>query len=778
MALTESCYGMYPVVPIRNTIVVPNTITPLLVGRVASIRAAESALSGNNKIICITQKINVDLDQDPKAKDLFRMGTLCTIIQVLRLPDGNMRLLVEGNYRVRINRYYRNKDYLYAYFKIANITTEKTKLEIEALVRSFKKAFIRYINLNKVIPEEALMPLSETVKPGDFFYFALANIQLDIKKKQMLFETNDLYESLKELYSFVNEEIQILKLEKKIDGSVKSRLNKLQKEYYLTEQLKAIHKELGITKEDKADLIDFKKKIKETNLSEEAKKKAEEELIKFARLNSFSPEYSVVHTYLSWILDMPWQEPVAKSFDLKKAQQILDDDHYGLVKVKERILEYLAIVKLAHKVKGQILCFVGPPGVGKTSLGKSIARAMDRKFVRLSLGGVRDEAEIRGHRRTYIGALPGVIIQSMKKAGTRNPLIMMDEIDKMSMDFRGDPASALLEVLDPEQNNSFRDHYLDFSYDLSQVIFITTANTLSSIPQPLLDRMEVIELPGYTAYEKVEIAWKHLIPKVITEHDVKDKISLKFQKSSIEKIIKLYTREAGVRGLERQIAKILRKVVKKFVEGKAKNKVLIISSDLEEYLGVPKHLYSEVNRKNAVGVVTGLAWTAFGGETLQIEVVKLKGEGKLKLTGQLGDVMQESAQAAYSYARLHAKKFGINDDFYKKYDLHLHIPEGAIPKDGPSAGITIAVAILSILSGKKVKHNLAMTGEITLTGNVLPIGGLAEKLIAVKRAKINNVIIPKKNEPNLSEIQKEITKGLKIILVDKVDEVLDFALIK
>ena len=775
---TESNYGMYPVVPIRNTIVVPNTITPLLVGRKASIRAAESALSGNNKVLCVTQKTNVDLDKDPKAKDLYRMGTLCTIIQVLRLPDGNMRLLVEGIYRVNINRYYRNKDYLYAYFGISNITTEKSKLEIEALVRSFKKAFMQYINLNKAIPEEALMPLSETVKPADFFYFALANIQFDLKKKQMLVETNDLYESLKELYRIVNEEIQILKLEKKIDGSVKSRLNKLQKEYYLTEQLKAIHKELGITKEDKADLIDFKKKIKETNLSEEAKKKAEEELIKFARLNSFSPEYSVVHTYLSWILDLPWQEPVAKSFDLKKAQQILDDDHYGLIKVKERILEYLAIVKLANKVKGQILCFVGPPGVGKTSLGKSIARAMDRKFVRLSLGGVRDEAEIRGHRRTYIGALPGVIIQSMKKSGTRNPLIMMDEIDKMSMDFRGDPASALLEVLDPEQNNSFRDHYLDFSYDLSQVIFITTANTLSSIPQPLLDRMEVIELPGYTAYEKIEIAWKHLIPKVIFEHDVKDKISLKFQKSSIEKIIKLYTREAGVRGLERQIAKILRKVVKKFVEGKAKNKVLIKSSDLEEYLGVPKHLYSEVNRKNAVGVVTGLAWTAFGGETLQIEVVKLKGEGKLKLTGQLGDVMQESAQAAYSYARLHANKFGINDDFYKKFDLHLHIPEGAIPKDGPSAGITIVAAILSILSEKKVKHNLAMTGEITLTGNVLPIGGLAEKLIAVKRAKINNVIIPKKNEPNLSEIQKEITKGLNIILVDKVDEVLDFALMK
>jgi ATP-dependent Lon protease len=493
-------------------------------------------------------------------------------------------------------------------------------------------------------------------------------------------------------------------------------------------------------------------------------------------MSTYSPEYSVTHSYLTWILDLPWDKPKLKEFTLGTAQKILDEDHYGLTKVKERILEYLAVVKLAKKMKGQILCFVGPPGVGKTSLGKSIARSMNRKFVRLSLGGVRDEAEIRGHRRTYVGALPGMIIQSMKKAGTINPLIMMDEVDKMSMDFRGDSASALLEVLDPEQNNSFRDHYLDFEYDLSQVIFITTANTLNSIPQPLLDRMEVIELPGYTAFEKINIAIKHLVPKVLKEHDLHGKIELSYQKTALERIIKLYTREAGVRELERQIAKILRKVAKQCVEGKIKKKVTIKSSDLENYLGIPKHLYSEVNRKDAVGVVTGLAWTRFGGETLQIEVIKLKGTGKLKLTGQLGDVMQESAQAAFSYARQHARQYSINENFHKENDLHLHIPEGAVPKDGPSAGVTIIAAIVSALSSRKIKHTFAMTGEITLSGNILPIGGLAEKLIAAKRAKIKNIIIPHKNEPNLTEIQEEIKKGLNIILVDNVKEVLDYVL--
>ncbi len=776
VTLNKNNSGILPVIPLRNLLLAPNTITPLLVGRELSIHAAETALVNDKMIICVTQKYEALTDEDPKSKDLYRFGTICTILQTMKLPDGNMRLLVEGEKRVSIEKYRKKKKYLTANYIVQDKVLSENELESEALLRSFRKAFKSYINLNKAIPEEAMIPLSDAENADEFFYYALSNIQLDVSRKQHLFELNDLFESISQLYRIVIEEIQILKLEYKIDGTVKSKLSKLQREYYLNEQLKAIHKELGITKEDKTELLDFKKKIEKANLSEQAKKKAEGELERFAHMNSYSPEYSVTHTYLTWILDLPWDEPKLKEFDLIIAQNILDDDHYGLVKVKERILEYLAVVKLAEKVKGQILCFVGPPGVGKTSLGKSIARAMDRKFVRLSLGGVRDEAEIRGHRRTYVGALPGVIIQSMKKAGTTNPLIMMDEIDKMSSDFRGDPASALLEVLDPEQNDSFRDHYLDFEYDLSQVIFITTANTLNSIPQPLLDRMEVIEIPGYTAYEKIHIATKHLVPKVIKEHDLKGKVKIKYLKTTIEKIIKLYTREAGVRGLERQIAKILRKIAKKYVEGKLKGLVSVKANDLEEYLGIPKHLYSEVNRKDAVGLVTGLAWTRFGGETLQIEVIKVKGKGNLKLTGQLGDVMQESAQAAFSYARLHAAKYNIDENFYKKCDLHLHIPEGAIPKDGPSAGVTLVTAIISILSNRKVKHNIAMTGEITLSGNVLPIGGLAEKLIALKRAKIKNVLVPSANEPSLTEVNEEIKKGLNIILVDTIEEVLQHAL--
>lgn len=776
VTLNKNNSGTLPVIPLRNLLLAPNTITPLLVGRELSIHAAEMALVRDKKIICITQKYETVTDEDPKAKDLYRYGTICTILQTMKLPDGNMRLLIEGDKRVLIEKYRRNKKYLTANYIVQDKILLEKELESEALLRSFRKAFKSYVNLNKSIPEEAMIPLSDAENADEFFYYALSNIQLDISRKQQLFELNDLFESISQLYRIVIEEIQILKLEYKIDGTVKSKLSKLQREYYLNEQLKAIHKELGITKEDKTELLEFKKKVEKANLSDQAKKKAEGELERFAHMNSYSPEYSVTHTYLTWIIDLPWDDAKLKEFDLNIAQNILDDDHYGLVKVKERILEYLAVVKLAEKVKGQILCFVGPPGVGKTSLGKSIARAMDRKFVRLSLGGVRDEAEIRGHRRTYVGALPGVIIQSMKKAGTTNPLIMMDEIDKMSSDFRGDPASALLEVLDPEQNDSFRDHYLDFEYDLSQVIFITTANTLNSIPQPLLDRMEVIEIPGYTAFEKIHIATKHLVPKVIKEHDLKGKVKIKYQKRTLERIIKLYTREAGVRGLERQIAKILRKIAKKHVEGKMKGEVSVKATDLEEYLGIPKHLYSEVNRKDAVGLVTGLAWTRFGGETLQIEVIKVKGKGNLKLTGQLGNVMQESAQAAFSYARLHAKKYNIDENFYKKCDLHLHIPEGAIPKDGPSAGVTLVTAIISILSNRKVKHNIAMTGEITLSGNVLPIGGLAEKLIAVKRAKIKNVLVPRTNEPSLTEVNEEIKKGLNIILVDTIEEVLQYAL--
>lgn len=730
----------YPVIPLRNTMVVPNIVTPLLVGRTASLKATEQAIMFDSRIICVTQKINIKSEADPKAKDLYRMGTLCNILQVLRLPDGTIRLLVEGEERVRIVSYQRNRNYLKASYVVSNKNIAVSNLELEALVRSLKKTYDEYISLNKSIPEESMMPIGDNNDPKEFFYFALANLQVDVKKKQQIFELDDLYNSLKKLYDIVNQEVEILKLEKKIDVSVKNKLNKIQKEYYLTEQLKAIHKELGVGKEEKTDLLEFREKIKKTNLSDEARKKAEEEVNKLSRINSMSPEYSVVHTYLDWILDLPWEEPEYKEFDLQEAKKILDNDHYGLQKVKKRILEYLAVVIMAKKVKGQIMCFVGPPGVGKTSLGKSIAKAMGRKFVRLSLGGVRDEAEIRGHRRTYVGALPGIIVQSMKKAGTKNPLIMMDEIDKLSSDFRGDPASALLEVLDPEQNDSFRDHYLEFNYDLSQVIFITTANTLNSIPRPLLDRMEVIEIPGYTAYEKINIATKHLVPKVLKEHDVEGVLQIKYYKTALEKIIKQYTREAGVRELERQIAKILRKVVKKKVENKIGDVIKIKPSDLQDYLGVPKHLYSEVNRKDAVGVATGLAWTPFGGETLQIEIIKVKGSGKLKLTGKLGDVMQESAQAAFSYARLHAKNYGIDEDFYKKFDIHMHIPEGAIPKDGPSAGVTIVTALISVLSDRKVDHKIAMTGEITLAGNVLPIGGLAEKLIAAKRADRKSVV--------------------------------------
>jgi ATP-dependent Lon protease len=778
MARKEQDKNLYPVLPLRNTIVVPKTVTPLLVGRDASINAAEYSLEDDRKIICISQRFQTEIDDDPKATDLYRIGTLCTILQVLKLPDGNIRLLVEGNDRVQVDKFSRRKKVLFAYVSNLKISGETKSLELEALGRSFKKAFYQYVRLNKSIPEEALLPINEESDNEDFFYFALANAQISLQKKHILFSYLDLYESISKFLEILNEEIQILQLEKKIDGTVRHKLNKLQREYYLSEQLKAIHKELGISKEEQGDLLEFKKKVEVTNLSEEARKKAEEEIQKLTRLNSFSPEYSVVHTYLTWIFDLPWEEPKIHEFNLKDAQQTLDDDHYGLCKVKERIIEYLAVIKIAQRVKGQILCFVGPPGVGKTSLGKSIARALDRKFVRLSLGGVRDEAEIRGHRRTYVGALPGVIIQSMKRAGTRNPLIMMDEIDKMSMDFRGDPAAALLEVLDPEQNDSFRDHYLDFEYDLSQVIFITTANTLSSIPQPLIDRMEVIEIPGYTAIEKINIAHRHMIPKVLENHEVKQKIDITFEKEAIEQMIKLYTREAGVRNLERTITKIVRKVIKEYIEEKVQSEICIKPDSLNYYLGVPKHLYSEVNRKDAAGVVTGLAWTAFGGETLQIEVVKMKGDGKLKLTGQLGEVMQESAQAAYSLARILAGSYGIEEDFYKQYDLHLHIPEGAIPKDGPSAGITMLTAIISILSGKKVRHDIAMTGEVTLSGNVLPIGGLAEKLIAAKRSRIMNVIIPKKNEPNFTEIQEEIKAGMNIIFVETVQEVLSHTFIE
>ena len=768
----------YPVIPLRNAMMVPYVITPILVGRPASLEALETSYTSNKEILCVAQKGNAEIEDDPRAADLFRMGTICRIMQIFRMPDGNIRALIEGQKRVIIDKFRRKKGMLQAEVTEFPLSVGTISSETEALFRTFKKTFLDYIELNKSIPEESMIPFQEIRKLDELFYFVLANTDVDIKIKQKVYEIEEFSRALLKIYNILNKEIELLKLERKIDGKVKTKLSKLQKDYYLNEQLKIIHKELGITSEESDDLLEFNELLKNVPLSDEARKKAQEEIRKMSRISTHSQEYTVLFNYLSWLFDIPWNEPEQDDFEMKSAKDVLDRDHYGLEKVKDRILDYLAVLKMTKKSKGQILCFVGPPGVGKTSLGKSIAKSLKREFVRLSLGGVRDEAEIRGHRRTYIGALPGIIMQSMKKAGTMNPLIMMDEIDKMSVDFRGDPSSALLEVLDAEQNNQFRDHYLDFGYDLSNVLFITTANSLSSIPQPLLDRMEVIHIPGYTSLEKFNIATQHLIPKQIEEHNINGNYKLIFQKPAIQNIISSYTREAGVRELERKIATIVRKTVRAYVEKPFKGKRTVSESSLKKYLGVPRFLDSEVHQESKCGIVTGLAWTAFGGETLTIEVIKMKGEGKIKLTGKLGDVMQESAQAAYSYARLHADEYDLPENFYKEYDIHLHIPEGAIPKDGPSAGITIATALISCLSGRKVNHTYAMTGEITLSGDVLPIGGLEEKLIAANRAGIKNVIIPEKNKPLLGEIKPEVLKGINVELVRRIDQVLDLVLIK
>ncbi len=776
---------IYPVLPLRNLVMTPNIITPLLVGRKGSIEAVEKAYMEDKKILCIAQKTDTESDIEPKTSQLYRMGTICTILQIFRLPDNSIRLLVEGISRVKVKRYLRKESYLAASVEFSEKTVEKQTAENEALYRSFRKTFLEYLRLNKQIPEEAIISLNEITKPDEFFYFVLANITADTRIKQRFLEIPSLERSITAIISFITDEIEILKLETRIDDKVKKKLTRLQREYYLTEQLKVIQRELGIGSDEQENLLEFKKKIAETNLNEEARKKAEEEFKRLSHISPHSQEYAVIHTYLSWILDLPWSEPEStRNTSIKKAKYILDRDHYGLTKVKDRVLEFLAVIRLADKIKGQIICFIGPPGVGKTSLGRSIAEATGRKFVRLSLGGVRDEAEIRGHRRTYVGALPGVIIQSMKRAGTINPLIMMDEIDKLSRDFRGDPASALLEVLDPEQNNSFRDHYLDFVYDLSQVMFITTANSLSSIPQPLMDRMEIIRLPGYTMYDKYHIARNHLIPKLLQEYKLEGKISISFSMQAIEKIIGAYTREAGVRDLERNLSKIIRKTIKHYIEktesktsGKKIPEFHIGAKDLSRSLGIARHLYSEVNRKDAPGIVTGLAWTNYGGETLQIEAVKMKGKGSIKLTGKLGETMRESAQAAHSYCRVHHREYEIPEDFPKKTDLHLHIPEGAIPKDGPSAGIGIVTAFTSVLSGKKVRADLAMTGEITLSGRVLPVGGLEEKIIAAKRAGLKNIIIPHKNDSELTEISGAVKKDLNIILVNSISDVLTHALL-
>ena len=773
--ILEKQENTLPIIPTRNIVIFPQMIVPLVIGRTHSIKATEEAYGKNKIIFCVAQK-SPDT-QKPQQEDMYEMGVVCQILQILKMPDATIRILVEGLQRAKIEELYFSDDYMSAKLDLIPKETLKETSENIALLQTLEHDFKEYGKLSRNFSDDVLITYENLKSMDDKVDFMASNIDLDLEVKQKLLEVN-LMERIFDLIEYISKELEILKIRKKIAGEVRSKLTKTQKEYFLNQELKAIQKELGFSEDQNVEVKEFEKKVSKLNLSEEAKEKAEYELNKLRRTNPISPEYSVSLNYLNWLTDLPWNNPKKGRFDLAQTEKILDDDHYGLKKIKERIVEYLAVLKMVKKVKGQILCFVGPPGVGKTSLGQSIAKALNRKFVRLSLGGVRDEAEIRGHRKTYIGAMPGIIIQAMKRVHTKNPIIMLDEVDKMSMDFRGDPSSALLEVLDPEQNYEFHDHYIEVGYDLSQVLFITTANNLFSIPPALQDRMEVITLPGYTEYEKFRIAEGFLLPKQLEKHGFNHKIKVDFSENAFLNIIRNYTREAGVRNLERNISSVLRKIVREYLKDKSKNSYKVTGSSIRKYLGVERYLYSDVKKEDSVGVANGLAWTSVGGVLLQVEVAVLEGKGHLSLTGKLGDVMKESANAALSYARANSSDFGLEKNFYKTKDIHIHVPEGAIPKDGPSAGITIATSIISALSKRKVRADYAMTGEITLMGDVLPIGGLEEKLVAAQRAKIKNIIIPKKNFRELTEIPKQIKKGLNIIPVETMDEVLAHALHK
>ncbi|MDP8227560.1 MAG: endopeptidase La [Candidatus Celaenobacter polaris] len=773
--ILEEQENTLPIIPTRNIVIFPQMIVPLVIGRTHSIKATEEAYGKNKIIFCVAQK-SPDT-QKPQQEDMYEMGVVCQILQILKMPDATIRILVEGLQRAKIEELYFSDDYMSAKLDLIPKETLKETSENIALLQTLEHDFKEYGKLSRNFSDDVLITYENLKSMDDKVDFMASNIDLDLEVMQKLLEVN-LMERIFDLIEYISKELEILKIRKKIAGEVRSKLTKTQKEYFLNQELKAIQKELGFSEDQNVDVKDLEKKINKLHLTVEAKEKAEYELNKLRRTNPISPEYSVSLNYLNWLTDLPWNNPKKGRFDLTQTEKILDDDHYGLKKIKERIVEYLAVLKMVKKVKGQILCFVGPPGVGKTSLGQSIARALNRKFVRLSLGGVRDEAEIRGHRKTYIGAMPGIIIQSMKRVGTKNPVIMLDEVDKMSMDFRGDPSSALLEVLDPEQNYEFHDHYIEVGYDLSQVLFITTANNLFSIPPALQDRMEVITLPGYTEFEKCKIAEGFILPKQIEKHGFNHNIKVEFSDNAFLKIIRNYTREAGVRNLERSISSVLRKIVREYLKDKRKNSYKVAESSIRKYLGIEKYLYSDVKKEDNIGVANGLAWTSVGGVLLQVEAVVLEGKGNLSLTGKLGDVMKESASAALSYARANYSNFGLKKDFYKTKDIHIHVPEGAIPKDGPSAGITIATAIISALSKRKVHVDYAMTGEITLMGDVLPIGGLEEKLVAAQRAKLKNIIIPKKNFRELTEIPKQIKKGLNIITVETMDEVLTYALHK
>jgi ATP-dependent Lon protease len=769
--MTETLRGdILPVLPLRDIVVFPHMIVPLFVGREKSVRALEAVMKDDKQILLVAQK-NAGQD-DPGADDLFQIGTISTVLQLLKLPDGTVKVLVEGGRRARVAGFKETAPYFEAFVeKIEEPPVEGR--ETEALARTVVSQFEQYIKLNKKIAPEVLVSVNQIEDASKLADTIASHLGLKIPEKQELLELPSVAARLEKVFAHMEGEIGVLQVEKRIRSRVKRQMEKTQREYYLNEQLKAIQKELGEGEDGKDEIAEIEAKIKATKFSKEAREKALAEVKKLRSMSPMSAEATVVRNYLDWMLTIPWKKQSRVRKDIVAAEKVLDADHYGLEKVKERIIEYLAVQSRSPRIRGPILCLVGPPGVGKTSLGKSIAKATGRNFVRMSLGGVRDEAEVRGHRRTYIGSMPGKVIQGMKKAKTSNPLFLLDEIDKLGADWRGDPSSALLEVLDPEQNSTFADHYLEVDYDLSDVMFVTTANSLR-MPQPLLDRMEIIRIPGYTEDEKVEIAKRHLIAKVSEANGLKEG-EWTLADGAIRDLIRYYTREAGVRNLEREIAGLARKSVKEIVSKKAK-KVAITSKNLEKFAGVRKFRYGEAEAEDMVGVVTGLAWTEVGGEILTIESVLLPGKGNVKQTGKLGDVMQESVSAAMSYVRSRSTTFGIKPTLFEKRDLHVHVPEGATPKDGPSAGIAMATSIVSVLTGIPVRRDVAMTGEITLRGRVLPIGGLKEKLLAAMRAGIKTVFIPKENEKDLADIPDSVKKGLEINPVSHVDEVIMRAL--
>ena len=768
--MSEQSSINHPVLPLRDIVVFPHMIVRLFVGREKSVRALEEVMNDDKEILLVSQ---MDASEDePSFDNIYKTGVLANVLQILKLPDGAVKILVEGKSRVTIEEFIPNEHFFQARANLVIETCKKVD-EAEALRRSVSEDFERYAKLNKNVPDEAFNAILETQEPNKLSDTVAGHLGISVEKKQELLETFDVAERLEKIYSLMQGEMSVLRVEKKIKTRVKTQMEKTQREYYLNEQMKAIQKELGDGGEGQDEVSEFEEKATKTKLSKEAREKVDGELKKLRNMSAMSAESTVVRNYLDWILSIPWGKRSRIRKDLLEAEKILDNDHYGLIKVKERILEFLAVQQRSPKAKGPIMCLVGPPGVGKTSLGKSVAKATGREFIRISLGGVRDESEIRGHRRTYIGSMPGKIIQSMKKAKTNNPLILLDEIDKMGQDFRGDPASAMLEVLDPEQNSTFTDHYMEVEYDLSNVMFLTTANSYN-MPRPLLDRMEIIPLSGYTEEEKAEIANLHLYEKQKKSHCLKD-AEFELEPSGLVEIIRRYTREAGVRNLEREISKICRKALTKIIK-KEETKVVVNSDNIESFLGVKKYKYGLAELENQVGVSTGLAWTEVGGDLLSIEALKLPGKGRMKTTGTLGDVMKESISAASSFVRSISPSIGVKPTLFEKIDIHVHVPEGATPKDGPSAGVGMVTAIVSVLSGIAVRKEVAMTGEVNLRGSVLPIGGLKEKLLAALRGGIKIVLIPEENVKDLSEIPDNVKNGLEIIPVNHVSQVLKVAL--